>query len=80
MLNKWTMAVTLATCSIAPAVAQQHVRSAVTAPAVAVRSANPMTSETSAVFSRNPEFGMLLCLGAVFVGSAALFSARRSEL
>jgi hypothetical protein len=81
MLNKWTIAVALATCSIAPAVAQQpQGRPAVSTPALAMRSADRLTSATGSVISGNPEFGMLLCLGALFVGSATLFSARRSEL
>lgn len=29
------------------------------------------------VVSENPEFATLLCLGTIFVGSAALFSVRR---
>jgi hypothetical protein len=80
MLNKLMIAVALATCSAAPAVAQPHGRPAVTTPAFAMRSADRLTSAAGAVISANPEFGMLLCLGALFVGSAALFSARRSEL
>jgi hypothetical protein len=79
MLNKWIITVALASSSISSAVAQSHSHQPLTVTAVAMRSADRLTSAAGSVISGNPEFGMLLCLGAVFVGSSAFFSTRRSE-